>query len=138
MGLIVLSMHTLPLTIEEVARAGAHAFVAKDDPGDYLLETIWRVASGQRGLFPAVVRPVGFELSEREKEVIEGVVQGLSTKEISERLCLSPKTVELYRTRLLRKFGLAKSTELVRVVLESGVFPAESATEPPARPPAAN
>lgn len=124
--LIVLTMHTTPFSIAEVFRAGAHAFVAKDETSDALLDTISRVAEGEENICTIKdedPRRKAPSLTPRELKVMHEIALGMSTKEISDRLGLSSKTIELYRTRLLRKFGLTKATELVRIALESGILP---------------
>jgi len=70
---------------------------------------------------PAVVTELlGAELSEREREVVQRVVQGYSNKEIATQLTLSVKTVETYRARALEKLGLTNRAALVRYALERG------------------
>lgn len=126
--LIVLTMHTTSLTVAEVFRAGAHGFVTKKDASAVLLETICRVMNGEERIGSIVSENSGRKqpvLTPREMEVLREIALGMSTKEIADRLHLSGKTIELYRTQLLRKFELTKATELVRLALESGILPQE-------------
>jgi two-component system response regulator FixJ len=51
-------------------------------------------------------------LSQREQQVLDGVVRGRTTKEIAHQLQLSPRTIEIYRGRLLHKFGAKNSIDL--------------------------
>lgn len=124
--IIVLTMYTTPFAVTEVFRVGAHAFVAKDEASNALLEVIQRVASGEEHICNL---PEGSDagkapyLAPRELRVLHEIALSLSIKEISDRMGISNKTVELYRTRLLRKFGLTKATELMRLALESGIQP---------------
>lgn len=132
--IIVLTMHTTPFSVSEVFKAGAHAFIAKDDASDTLLDVIWRLAQGEEGI-STVERDSAAggsapNLTPRELEVMREIALGMSTKEIGDHLNLSLKTVELYRTRLLRKFRLTKATELVRVALESGVLSISGSSDP--------
>lgn len=124
--LIVLTMHTTPLTIAEVFRAGAHGFVTKQEASEVLLETIRQVMSGEERVGSVLLEDVKEKsplLTPREMEVLHEIARGMSTKEIADHLNLSGKTIELYRTQLLRKFKLTKATELVRLALESGILP---------------
>lgn len=130
--IIVLTMYTTPFAVAEVFRAGAHAFVAKDEASNALLKAIERILNGEEHIHNqpegAVAKQAPY-LTPRELGVMREITLGLSTKEISDRLGISSKTIELYRTRLLRKFGLTKATELVRVALESGVLPKQPAED---------
>lgn len=62
-------------------------------------------------------RPVKAELTAREREVAALVMKGLTAKEIGKALGLSPRTVEIYRGRLMRKYQAGSSTELVHKLL---------------------
>lgn len=61
-------------------------------------------------------------LTPRETEVLKLMAEGLSNREVAERLALSPKTVEAYRTRLSDKTGLRRRTELIRLAITSGLL----------------
>jgi FixJ family two-component response regulator len=58
-------------------------------------------------------------LTQRERQVLERVVQGASSKEIAHALDLSPRTVELYRSSLLHKLGARNAADLVRKMLSA-------------------
>jgi two-component system response regulator NreC len=68
----------------------------------------------------AATELLGTELSEREREVVQRVVQGYSNRDIATQLSLSVKTVETYRARALEKLGLTSRAALVRYALERG------------------
>lgn len=125
--MIVFTMYKSSFSIAEAFRAGAHAFVAKDEASEKLLDIIHKVAAGERYICAArldgnaqIIIPA---LTPREFDVMREIVAGMSTKEICGHLDIHVKTVEMYRARLLRKFGVTKATELVRIALESGMFP---------------
>lgn len=61
-------------------------------------------------------------LSQREREVISALTDGLSNKRIAQRLNISPRTVEIHRTNALGKMGAANSYEAIRIALESKVL----------------
>lgn len=126
---LVLSRHDEELYAERAVRAGARGYVSKIAAGDQLVKAIRRVLRGgihlseelkDRMLFGAAAgvkdatqTPLEV-LSDRELEVFEMTGRGLPTREISERLHLSVKTVESYRSRIKAKLGLANGTELMK------------------------
>ena len=61
-------------------------------------------------------------LSNREREVLQLIAEGLSAKEIASDLEISTKTVEAHRTSLMRKVGVRKATELVRYAVRHGLI----------------
>ena len=60
------------------------------------------------------------ELPFRERQVLELVVSGLTSKEIARELDISPRTVETYRTKLLKKTGASSTAQLIRIGLQAG------------------
>jgi len=62
-------------------------------------------------------------LSPREREVLEGLLTGLSNKSIAYELRISPRTVEIHRARVMEKMGVRSLSELVRMGLAAGVQP---------------
>ncbi len=116
--------------------AGANGFLHKVNAGDDLARAIRVVMAGQTYLSAEGVAAVaealrrqneparGPALSERELEVLRGMADGLSYKEIGGALGLSPKSVETYRARLARKIGFTTRVELVRYALRCGLVPA--------------
>lgn len=62
-------------------------------------------------------RQVGVALTAREREIAALLIQGLTSKQLGKRLLISPRTVDVYRTRLMRKYGAATTTELVQKLL---------------------
>ncbi len=66
-------------------------------------------------------------LSQREREVLLLIARGHSNQQIADKLFLSVKTVESYRSRLMTKLGLKDRSELTRLALETGLLATESA-----------
>ena len=62
-------------------------------------------------------RPVGVSLTPREREIAALLIQGLTSKQLGRQLLISPRTVDVYRARLMRKYGAATTTELVQKLL---------------------
>lgn len=117
-------------------RAGADGFVRKEDPADSLLRAIPLVMAGQSFLSPAAAATVAralrqpaepktgpnvAQLAEREREVLKGIGEGLSYKEIAAQMDVSVRTVETYRMRLVRKIGLSTRAELARFAVREGL-----------------
>jgi two-component system response regulator NreC len=135
--IVVLSMFDNEAYVAEALRCGALAYVLKGSTSAELLSAIRAAAAGRRYLSPpltelaidAYARMVGetkidpFEsLTAREREVLYLTVNGDTSVQISERLHISPRTVETHRLNLMRKLGLHTHTELVRYALERGVI----------------
>ncbi|MCG6158006.1 response regulator transcription factor [Rubinisphaera margarita] len=129
LNILVCSMHDEALYAERALRAGAKGYINKDEATDRLIEAVRRVASGQiflsdemthrflsRQVGKGEVAPPGpmESLSDRELEVFEQIGHGMKTRQIAERLHLSPKTVETYRENIKRKLNLANSVELTQ------------------------
>jgi DNA-binding NarL/FixJ family response regulator len=127
--ILILSMHDEHLYAERALRAGAKGYIMKREGAENLLDAIRRVLRGQVYLSERMAgrileRIAGgrvFEgaspadkLSDRELEVFRFLGQGLGTREIAERLHLSVKTIEAHRANIIRKLGLAGSSELVQ------------------------
>ncbi|MBV9008024.1 MAG: response regulator transcription factor [Verrucomicrobia bacterium] len=130
---LVLSMHDETHYAERALRAGARGYVMKREAGDQIVKAIRTVAAGEVYVSERVHKtilhqylhggtakensPIG-RLSDRELEVLNLLGQGLSSKDIAERLHLSPKTVDSHRTHLKEKLKLAGAPELIRFAFE--------------------
>lgn len=130
-AIVVLSMHS---TSEHVARAfaaGANGYVLKDAASDEIVAAVRAVASGRRYLSRALADVVTgaaapaasplASLSARERQVLQLVVEGRSSAQIAQQIHLSPKTVETYRSRLMKKLGVADIPALVKFAVQHGV-----------------
>lgn len=129
--IIVLTMHITPLAIQKAFDSGVSAFVTKNDAFDTLVSMILRVSQGEQLIVSPTLRKTvemissskPLHLAGRELEVLQEVVQGRSTKEIGAKLFISPKTVDVYRARLMKKFNVTKGTELISQAFASGIIP---------------
>jgi len=133
---VILTMHANEAYVLEALRNGAYGYVLKDAPFDELVTAIREVHSGRK----YVCRPLSeirikdyltksnerqlnrFEtLTARQREVVQLVAEGKSSREIGRLLGISRRTVETHRAQAMRIFGVNKQTELVRFVLQKGV-----------------
>jgi DNA-binding NarL/FixJ family response regulator len=138
--IIIVSMHSKIDYIAEAFQAGATGYVAKESASDKLLRGLEAVAKGDYFLDSSVSHEVAKKLMEspakegkimdsaygaltpREQEVMRLLAEGLSTKEIAERLFISPKTVENHRANIMNKLGLHSTIELVRYAARLGLI----------------
>jgi DNA-binding NarL/FixJ family response regulator len=129
--MLVLSMHDESLYAERVMRAGARGYITKQEATRNILLAIRRVLSGEVYLSgktasavithltakPQSGGSIGELLTDRELQVFELTGNGLSTREISERLHIDVKTVETYRIRIKEKLGIRASSELLQLAI---------------------
>jgi DNA-binding NarL/FixJ family response regulator len=124
----------------EGLRAGALGYLLKDVSGHDLAEAVRTVAAGGVLIEPSVARKVVTEfarmasparppdagladpLSEREQEILQLLAQGLSNREIAERLVLAPGTVKNYVTTILQKLGVRDRTQAALRARELGLL----------------
>ncbi|MBC8208271.1 MAG: response regulator transcription factor [Desulfobulbaceae bacterium] len=131
---IILSVYSTPEHICHALLTGIHGYILKESAGSELIEAI-RAVSGHKTYFSKKidmdeirkmlrdqkdVSPLT-RLSQREREVLQFVVEGLSSVAIGTKLGLSPKTVETYRSRLMNKLGLSDLPSLVKFALRHGI-----------------
>lgn len=122
-------------SVEAALRAGADGYLLKTDSRAELLKALDSVAEGRRYMSPAIFaqaatglaaepavpkRAGSDGLSEREREVMRLIAQGLRTREIADRLALSHKTVEKHRTNLMRKLGVRTAAAVAAYAITNG------------------
>lgn len=118
---LVLSMHAAPEVVREALAAGAQGYVLKDNPAEEIVQAIHAVMEGQRWLSPGLeVAPAREReaLTPRESEVLALIAEGLSSREIGQRLAMGVRTVETHRTSLRRKLKLGSTAALVRYAVQ--------------------
>jgi DNA-binding NarL/FixJ family response regulator len=128
-AVLVMSMHDENIYAERVLRAGGRGYIMKNEGGEKLLEAIRQVLQGQvyvsKNMSAALLevftphRSRGGEatpgaLSDREFEVFQLIGQGLSSRQIGQRLNLSVKTVGTHRQHIKQKLKLRTGSELIR------------------------
>jgi DNA-binding NarL/FixJ family response regulator len=134
---VVLSMHAEPAMIRQALRGGAVGYIAKQSVADELLAAVRAAKNGSMflssGISGVITNDFFVEgpknlldrLSPREREVAKCIVEGLSTREIGERLRTSVKTVEKQRRDAMRKLDVDNLASFVRVCLELGLVVGE-------------
>lgn len=138
---IILSMYGNDCYVVEALQAGAKAYVLKDSSPQELLRAVREVAAGHRYLAPPLsdraieaylVRSEESKLdpydmlSTREREVLHLSAQGLTSAGAAKKLCISPRTVEVHRARVMQKLGLHNRTELIHYAIRRGILPKDS------------
>ncbi|CAB1081145.1 Two-component transcriptional response regulator, NarL/FixJ family [Olavius algarvensis Delta 1 endosymbiont] len=141
--IIMVTMHAKVDYIAEAFKAGATGYVIKESAAEGLLKGIQTVLSGDYFLDSAVSSQVvqtlmklqGKEakitdghyasLTAREQEILRLLAEGLSSKEIAEKLFISPKTVENHRANIMNKLDLHSTLELVRYAAKLGLIDME-------------
>lgn len=136
-AVLVLTVHAEEEYLVPVVEAGASGYLTKTSADRELLEAIRVVARGEVYLPPQATKlllqeyraaeedgETGklHELSSREQEVLALTAEGYSSREIGEKLFISPKTVDTYRSRIMKKLGLNHRSELVRFALHVGLL----------------
>jgi len=121
---IILSMHADEGYVSQAARAGAQGYVRKDEVPTRLIAAIEAVAGGGTyfpGGIPEVEGEDGPSLTEREREVLQLIVEGKRNAEIAHIMSRSLHTVRNHRARLMRKLGAHSAAELVEAAERLGI-----------------
>ena len=112
--------------INRALTAGAQGYVLKGMTGGELLEAVRRVAGGYRYIPPKVEerlagRVFTTQLTQRESEVLQLIVKGMSNREIAERLSVTEGTVKSFVNSILGKLGVRDRTQAVTTALQRGL-----------------
>jgi DNA-binding NarL/FixJ family response regulator len=139
---VFLSMHHDRRYVQAAFAAGARGFLGKDAPLDEVVRLLGEALAGRRvvsreledqlladygelardllGKGPTSVSPLD-RLSAREREILQLLAEGHGTRQMAERLNLSPKTVETHRAQVMDKLGLHSVAELTRLAIREGL-----------------
>jgi two-component system response regulator NreC len=135
--ILILSMHGNENYVREAFQSGADGYVVKDESVETLIKAIEAVREGQRYLCPTLQGIAGSVLgpnmagdpydtvTQREREVLLLAAEGHTAIDIAEKLCISHKTVEVHRARILEKLHLRSHTALVKYAIRKGLLPLE-------------
>jgi DNA-binding NarL/FixJ family response regulator len=130
--IILLTMHTEEPYVLEAIQAGAVGYALKTQAAVEIVQAIRDVLQGEIYLSPRVSRvlvnayltcsdPPPDPLTSREREILQLIAEGQTTKEIAWGLGLSVKTVESHRIRLMRKLDIHETATLVRYAIRRGL-----------------
>ena len=134
--IIALSMHSAKRFILEMFRAGACGYLLKECASEELVEAIRIVSQGKTYVSPSISDIVienyvmdnnQFEdsafsvLTQREREVLQLLSEGKTTKQIARSLFISPKTVEAHRLRVMGKLNLDSVARLTKYAIQEGL-----------------
>lgn len=133
-GVLVLSIHTSPVMVRRALDAGARGYVAKESAAAEVIAAVRQVAAGKRYVSPALAKQLpeieraaprrgeGIEqLTSVELEILRLVANGNSNPQVAAILDLSPRTVETYRLRLMRKLDIDDLPALVKYAIRQGI-----------------
>jgi len=132
---LILTQYADDKYISSLLEAGAVGYVLKRSGGEEIVTAIRSVYHQGAYLSPEVAHQVVTQrqnapprqpknmagLTRRELEVLALIVEGLTSREIAERLCIAHKTAMVHRTNIMRKLGVHKSTELVSYAIREGL-----------------
>lgn len=126
---LILTMHEDESYVFTLLSLGASGYVFKRAAATELVEAVRAVARGEGFLFPAVARSLLKDygandgLTERERQVLVLIAEGLTSAGIAERLSISVKTVQTHRTHIMEKLDLHDRSQLVRYAVRKGLIP---------------
>ncbi len=129
---ILLTQHDEDQYVSEALEAGVKGYVLKSQAASDLLQAIQQVSRGQVYLSPGVSRALmeayrsksgksGDRLTLRERQVLQLIAEGKSTRDVASLLGISVKTAESHRTRLMHKLDIHETASLVRYAVRHGI-----------------
>jgi RNA polymerase sigma factor (sigma-70 family) len=135
---VVLSIHETKPYVYRALKAGAKGYLVKETAGLEVVDAVRAVQRGERYLSQSITDLLTTEsfqkleslidvspleaLSPREREILQLVAEGKTSQEIAERLSISPKTVDTYRSRLMHKIGVQDMAGVVKFAIQHGVI----------------
>jgi two-component system invasion response regulator UvrY len=132
--IIILTIHTEQTFPKRLLEIGAKGYLTKECDIKEMIKAIKLVSEGGYYIEPRIAQQLALSLlpgnednpvdrlSRREFQVMLMIAQGHSNNEISEKLCLSPKTISTYRSRLLEKLGAHNEVDLIKIAVEQGMI----------------
>ncbi len=131
---IIVTVHTDDPFPSRLLQAGAVGYLSKGTSVEEMVQAIQDVNEGKRYISPEIAQKLALsmlpgndaspfdKLSQRELQVLYMLIQGDKVQTISDKLCLSPKTVSTYRSRLFDKLGVRNDAELTRLAMRYGML----------------
>ncbi|WP_449538000.1 response regulator [Ferdinandcohnia sp. Marseille-Q9671] len=135
---LVLTMHNHDEYFMAAIREGADGYLLKDAPSEQVVEAIRTVARGESVIHPSMTKkllnfhqqqqeqPKENALTERETEVLQCLVEGLSNKEIADRLFISDKTVKIHVSKIFKKFDVKSRSQVVIYAVQNKLVPMQN------------
>lgn len=135
MKILIFTMHKSKQYFYHAMMAGADGYLVKDDSEEDLLRAIRRIQEGRTYISPFLAEDFADdvinvyrrekkspfqELTKREREILQLVVDGYTSRQIADSLKLSPRTIDHHRSSLLRKFNMNNSVDLVNFAVRNG------------------
>ncbi len=132
---IMLSMYDDRISVEKSLKAGAKGFIVKVSAADEIVSAIEEICAGRFYLCNKVSKYIvqgflgktssrkrdGTGLTPKEKEVLQLIAEGYSSKQIAKSFNLSLNTIHVHRNNIMKKLGIHKQTELVRFAIKEGI-----------------
>lgn len=130
---ISLTHHNERAMVQRLMDCGSDGYLLKNIDRDGLLNAIRKVMNGQKFFSEDVTRKLAerevvtaasgapAELTERETEILRLICEGLSSKQIGEKLFISPRTVDTHRTNLMNKLDIHNVAGLIRFAFQNGI-----------------
>ena len=128
---LILSMHPEDQYAVRVLKAGAAGYLTKESVQDELVKAIKKILAGGKYVSPSLAEKMAFDLetktekplhetlSDREYQVMLLIASGKTVSQIAEKLSLSVKTIDTYRTRILEKMKMKTNAELMHYVIKN-------------------
>jgi len=134
---IVLSMQSANVYVVEALNLGAEGYVLKETGPSELVNAIHTVTQGNRYISEKLIERLEStrqradeapldtyqSLTAREREILQMTAEGKSSTEIGEELVISPRTVEVHRSNLMKKLALHNMTDLIKYAIRRGILP---------------
>ncbi|WP_078549996.1 response regulator [Litchfieldia alkalitelluris] len=133
--ILMLTMHNHDEFFMTAIREGADGYLLKDAPSDQVVDAIRTVAKGESVIHPSMTRKLltfhqqkaeptnDTTLTEREKDVLLCLVEGLSNKEIAEKLFISDKTVKIHVSKIFKKLDVKSRSQVVIYAVQNQLVP---------------
>jgi len=133
LAVLMLSMHKEDQYAIRSLKAGASGYLTKQGASSELVLAIRTIAKGKKYLSAGVAeslanhlgdeeRPLHETLSDREFQTLSMIASGMTVGDIAEKLCLSVKTISVYRARLLEKMRLNNNSEITHYAIKNGLI----------------
>ena len=131
-AIVILTMHDDSQLVSRALEYGAAAFLLKDSAAERLCETVRAVANGKECIYPVgsgvdidagpVMEDNYEQLTPRERQVLQLIAEGQTSRKIAEALSLAVKTVDTHRNNMMHKLQIHDQTTLVKFALRKGII----------------